>query len=297
MMSDYTAAFNQYLGLFESYAGERFASLPDDSAGSAKMLEAMKYSFSGGGKRIRPVLCLAFCEASGGNARDALPFALALEMVHTYSLIHDDLPCMDDDDMRRGRPSSHIAFGEANALLAGDALLTLAFGEAVAGCNNPAAKADAVKILSDAAGYAGMIAGQVMDLENEKREAGIDEIRSTDERKTGRLIRAAGLLGCTASGADRALTGAAEEYCGKVGLAFQIVDDILDVTGSAAALGKNTGSDEKSGKSTYVSVLGLEKAKELALSLTDEAIGALAAFGEKGEFLKQLAVNLSYREN
>ena len=219
-------------------------------------------------------------------------------MIHTYSLIHDDLPCMDDDDMRRGKPSNHKVFGEANALLAGDGLLTLAFETALSAKDmSDSQKAQAGLVLAKAAGCAGMIAGQVMDLANEERQASLDKVAHTDRLKTGELIMAAASLGCIAANADEARIGAAREYCSDIGLAFQIVDDILDVTSSSEILGKPVGSDGENGKSTYVSLLGLEKSKELAEELTGKAKEALSVFGEEKEFLYILADKLADRKN
>lgn len=268
------------------------------SFGLSKMLEAMAYSLSNGGKRIRPVLTLEFCRICGGDIESALPFALAAEMIHTYSLIHDDLPCMDNDDMRRGKPSNHKAFGEANALLAGDGLLTLAF-ETVLSASDLSAekKARAGLELAKAAGGSGMIAGQVMDLENEGKKVTLDTIAATDRLKTGEMIRVSAVLGCIAAGAGEEKIKVAETYCEKIGLAFQIVDDILDVTSSEAELGKPIGSDRDNEKSTYVSLLGLEESKKTAKMLTEEAKKSLEIFGKDGEFLLALADSLAERKN
>lgn len=269
-----------------------------ESGGLDVMLEAMAYSLKNGGKRIRPMLTLEFCRICGGDCKKAIPFALGAEMIHTYSLIHDDLPCMDDDDMRRGKPSSHKVFGEANALLAGDALLTYAFETVLSAPGMSGEKKAAAGLaLAKAAGCSGMIAGQVMDLANEERAAALDEIRATDKLKTGEMIRVSALMGCIAAGADEEKIKAAEKYCENIGLAFQIVDDILDVTSDTATLGKPVGSDSANGKSTYVSLLGLEKSAELAEKLTRDAKAALDIFGDEGEFLSELADKLLKREN
>lgn len=261
------------------------------------MLEAMAYSLLNGGKRIRPVLALEFCNACGGRVEDVLHFALAVEMVHTYSLIHDDLPCMDNDDIRRGKPSNHIAFGYANALLAGDGLLTLAFEKIADSHLSAEKKIEAVSVISKAAGFCGMIAGQVMDLDNENKTVPLDVVRHTDNLKTGEMIKAACLMGCIAAGADDEMKKAALTYAENIGLAFQIIDDILDVTSDVETLGKPIGSDNENDKSTYVSLLGIDNAKSLAESLTDEATQALKIFGKKGGFLKDLALNLLNRKN
>ncbi len=258
--------------------------------------EAMKYSVSNGGKRIRPVLTLEFCKACGAEPEKALPFACAVEMIHTYSLIHDDLPCMDDDDYRRGKPSCHIAYGEANALLAGDALLTLAF-ETVVKADVPAENVvRAVKELSYSAGILGMVGGQVLDLQNENKALTLGELEQIHNLKTGELIRVACVLGCIAAGADEEKIKAAEAYAKGIGLTFQIVDDILDVTSDAETLGKPIGSDAENQKTTYVSLLGIEKSKEVAAELTKKAKEVLAVYDENTEALSELADNLLIRK-
>ena len=293
----------------EKYTFEEYITLINDalmsylekeasSHGEEIMREAMSYSVENGGKRIRPVLTLEFCRLCGGDVESALPFACAIEFIHTYSLIHDDLPCMDDDDMRRGKPSSHIRFGEANALLAGDSLLTLAFETALSAEKSEASTVvKAASIIAEAAGRAGMIAGQVLDLENENRSVSADDLRQVDELKTGELIRAACLLGCTAAGADSEKCAAAVSFARNLGLAFQVVDDILDVTSDAATLGKPIGSDESNNKNTYVSLLGLSGAQEAAGKLTAAAIDALDVFGGDADFLIDLSKKLLSRSN
>lgn len=260
--------------------------------------DAMLYSLQNGGKRVRPMLTLAFCSVCGGNAQAALPFACAVEMIHTYSLIHDDLPCMDDDDLRRGKPSCHKQFGEANALLAGDGLLTLAF-ETVTKAENiaPADIVRAVRVLSRLAGYGGMIGGQVIDLLSEEKSVDYDTLHRIDKLKTGALIKAAALLGCIAAGiTDETILRAAETYAENIGFAFQIVDDILDVTADTETLGKPVGSDEKNEKSTFVKLLGLEKCRQLANDLTAQAISALKAMPGDTAFLCDFARQLAVRE-
>lgn len=299
-MSVFKERSGSYLEMINEAAGkylERSAFGGRESSGLDVMLEAMGYSLENGGKRIRPILTLEFCRICGGDVRKALPYALAVEMIHTYSLIHDDLPCMDDDDMRRGKPSSHKVFGEANALLAGDGLLTLAFEILLSADDDPAKLVKAGAELAKAAGCSGMIAGQVMDLENEGRAASLEEIKATDKRKTGELIRIAALLGCICAGASEEQINAAEKYCAGIGLAFQIVDDILDVTGDEAVLGKPIGSDGENEKSTYVSLLGLDKSTEYAAELTESSKSDLGVFGAEAEFLKELADRLSIRRN
>ena len=258
--------------------------------------EAMKYSVRNGGKRIRPMLTLEFCKACGTEPEKALPFACAVEMIHTYSLIHDDLPCMDDDDYRRGKPSCHIAFGEANALLAGDALLTLAFETAVKADIAAENVVRAVKELSYSAGILGMVGGQVLDLQNENKALTLSELEQIHNLKTGELIRVACVLGCVAAGADEEKIKAAEAYAKGIGLTFQIVDDILDVTSDAETLGKPIGSDAENQKTTYVSLFGIEKSKEVAAELTRKAKAALAVYDENTEALSLLADNLLIRK-
>lgn len=267
--------------------------------GQDYVVDAMNYSVTNGGKRIRPVLVLEFCRVCGGNVEDALALACAVEMIHTYSLIHDDLPCMDNDDMRRGKPSCHKAFGEEYALLAGDGLLTLAFETALKDGNGilPENKIKAVKALAFFAGVSGMVGGQVLDLQSESTEPTLKKLQTIDALKTGALIKASVLLGCYAANVtDDERINAAVKYAENIGLAFQIVDDILDVTSDSATLGKPVGSDEKNEKITYVSLMGIERSKQTVKELTDGAIDALKAFGRDTEFLKNLALSLADRK-
>lgn len=262
------------------------------------VFDAMKYSLSIGGKRIRPALVFEFCRVCGGDIEKALPFAMALEMVHTYSLIHDDLPCMDNDDTRRGMPSCHIKYGESYALLAGDALLTLAFeliAESEIAKSNPKIGLEAVKILSKFAGVCGMIGGQVVDLQSEGKKISLDTLKTMDTLKTGMLIKAGAQLGALTANASEKQFECATKYAVNLGHAFQIVDDILDVIGDEKVLGKATGADKLNDKSTYVSLLGLEKSQDYAKKLTDEALKCLDIFGDEAEFLKNLALELLSR--
>lgn len=259
--------------------------------------QAMRYSVENGGKRIRPALLLEFCRVCGGDYKKAVPFACALEMIHTYSLIHDDLPCMDNDDFRRGKPSCHIAFGEEYALLAGDALLTLAFETAMKSNLSAEITVKAAKELAKASGVTGMVGGQVLDLQNEGKKVGVSDLQKTDELKTGELIRAACVLGCVCAGADDKKIAAAEKYAHDIGIAFQIVDDILDVTSDEETLGKPIGSDEENQKSTYVSLLGIEKSRKTAEELTLNAQKALDAFDGDVTSLKDFAEKLKNRKN
>jgi geranylgeranyl diphosphate synthase type II len=265
------------------------------AAGESIVCEAMRYSVENGGKRIRPVLTLEFCRLCGGKPEDALAFACAVEMIHAYSLIHDDLPCMDNDNMRRGKPSCHIEFGEANALLAGDALLTLAFETLFNSRLAPEKIIEAGSLLAAAAGWAGMIGGQVMDLQNEGKTVPLDDLVSTDMKKTGKLIMAAAVLGCIAAGAEENKKTAAADFAGNIGLAFQLVDDILDVTGDEAILGKPVGSDDENQKSTYISTIGIKASQAKVIELTQKAKTALGIFGEDSAFLLNLADSLAKR--
>ncbi len=295
MKNKYTVA--QYQKIINE-AVEKYVPICD--FGEDIVHSAMKYSLSIGGKRIRPMLTLEFCRICGGDIYKALPFAVALEMIHTYSLIHDDLPCMDNDDMRRGMPSCHIKFGEEYALLAGDALLTRAFGiiaESELATENPSIAIKAIKALSGLSGANGMIGGQVVDLLNENRNADISTLETMDSLKTGALIRCAAYLGVICADADENKIRSADIYADKIGHAFQIVDDILDVVGDEESLGKPIGSDKQSGKSTYVTLLGLDESKKYAEELTGIAVEALDIFENDGAFLKELALSLINRQN
>jgi geranylgeranyl diphosphate synthase, type II len=264
-----------------------------------RLAEAMRYSLLGGGKRLRPILCLLAAEACGADQGLAMPSACALEMVHTYSLIHDDLPAMDDDDLRRGRPTCHKAFDEATAILAGDGLLTLAF-EVVARHTRPtSAIADCVRALAEGAGPSGMVAGQMADLEAEGRgrdDATIEALEAIHRRKTGALLRASLKMGGIVAGADPATLRALEVYGHAVGLAFQIVDDLLDVEGDEAKLGKRVNKDSELGKWTYPGLLGVEGSRARARALAVEAVEALNAFGARGTTLRDLAMDLLERD-
>lgn len=289
---------NAYLPMIEE-ALEGF--LPKEHCRYERLIEAMRYSLLDGGKRVRPALVLEFCRLCGGDVPAALPFACAVEMIHTYSLIHDDLPCMDNDDLRRGKPSNHKAYGEDTALLAGDGLLTLAFStmlspENVAGVGADRA-VEAAFILAGAAGVHGMVGGQEIDLRAEGEEISLEALQEMDEKKTGALILAAARMGCTLAGADEHQRQAAANYARAIGLAFQIVDDVLDVEGDAAALGKATGGDAENHKSTYVSLLGVEAAKRRAEALTRTAVTALEPFGDEAHDLVLLAKSLVSRRN
>lgn len=269
--------------------------LTENDPDLALLFEGMRYSAMAGGKRIRPFLTLAFCDLFGGKEENALYFATALEMVHTYSLIHDDLPCMDDDDLRRGKPTNHKVYGEAEAVLAGDALLTMAF-EALT--KAPVAAEDAlraVRCLSEAAGARGMVGGQMMDIRAEKIPPDQSTLIRLHKRKTGALITAAAELGCIAAGVkDEETLAACRRYAGGIGLAFQVIDDILDRYGDTATLGKRTGQDEKDGKTTFLSFTDKNGAYNEAERLTADAKAAISSFEGAG-LLLSLADMLLHR--
>lgn len=257
------------------------------------LLEAMTYSLMAGGKRFRSVLCVAAAEAVGGKLQDVLAAACALEMVHTYSLIHDDLPAMDDDDMRRGQPTCHKAFDEATAILAGDALLTLAFQTLSSVEYSNARQAvkwlRAIQLISQAAGYCGMIQGQMLDMDSEGSCLTLNELKSMHRLKTGALIEVSLRCGAELVGVNSSQIQALESYARHIGLAFQVTDDILNVEGDPAIMGKAVGTDELRHKSTYPSLLGLEESKTFAANLIENALKALESFDQKAEPLRAIA--------
>lgn len=253
--------------------------------------DAIEYSLFAGGKRLRPALALGASELICGDDSPAMPIACALEMIHTYSLIHDDLPSMDNDDLRRGRPTSHKVFGEAVAILAGDALLTLAF-ETASECGD----ARVIREIAAAAGAEGMVGGQVMDLESENLRLGVEELRGLHARKTGALIRASVRVGAMVAGGGIAQIEALTRYGEAIGLAFQIADDILDVVGDEHAIGKPVGSDEAKQKSTYPAAAGLDGARALASQAVGEAVAALKYFGGEAGTLRALAQYIIERD-
>ncbi len=267
--------------------------IPPSDAKHSIIHDAMRYSLMAGGKRLRPFLTFEFaCLAAKESGMDpdeamtqAIPFACAVEMVHTYSLIHDDLPCMDNDDLRRGKPTSHKVYGEANALLAGDGLLTRAFGVAAMSNTSPNVTVQAITLLSDCAGADGMIGGQVLDLIGENESYSLDTLENVQSLKTGELIRCAALLGCLAGGASGELMAAAERYAMGIGRAFQVIDDVLDAVGDVSVFGKPIGSDKESGKTTFLSHMTVDKAKEYAKFLTEDAKGQIADYEGSGVLL------------
>lgn len=261
-----------------------------------RIYEAEKYSLMAGGKRLRPVIMMMTAKMCGIEPEKVLPFAAAIEMIHTYSLIHDDLPAMDNDDLRRGKPTNHKVFGEAMAILAGDALLTKAF-ETVAGFQDDSVSNDrvlkAISTLAIAAGDNGMIGGQVVDIESRNEDEEL--LKYLHSLKTGALIKASGVIGAILAGANDEEIAAVESFCGNLGLAFQIQDDILDVVGSEAELGKPIGSDAENEKSTYVTLFGVEKAEKMAEEYTNKAIESLSIFEDSSE-LCDLAKKLMGRK-
>ena len=258
-----------------------------------RLLEAMTYSLMAGGKRFRSLLCVAAAEAAGGDLEDVLPAACALEMVHTYSLIHDDLPAMDDDDLRRGQPTCHKAFDEATAILAGDALLTLAFqtlSSIAAGSDQQAVKwLRVIQLISHAAGYCGMIQGQMLDIASEGTQLTLNKLKSMHRLKTGALIEVSSRCGAELVDANSSQIQLLESYAQYIGLAFQVTDDILNVEGDPAIMGKAVGTDKLRQKSTYPSLLGLEESKTFAGKLIDNALQALGSFDQKAEPLRAIA--------
>lgn len=270
-------------------AMDRF--LPSENERPGSIHAAMRYCVFAGGKRLRPVLCLAAAEACGGKREDALPAACAVELMHTYSLVHDDLPCMDDDDLRRGRPTCHKVYGEGMAVLCGDALLTEAFAVL--------AHSKSVEMLAELASAGGsrkLIGGQVLDLEGEGKALLLEELIRIHEAKTAALLTASIRLGAMSAGADEPQLAALTKFGHALGLAFQVIDDILDVTQTTENLGKTAGKDAAVAKATYPSVMGLDKSRVEAARLTAEALEALAVFGESGGRLREIAGRMLLRE-
>ena len=289
MSSD--ARFREYRDYIERYLADYFTQL--DAEPQKQLFEAMKYSLLAGGKRIRPILTFEFCRLCGREWKDAAPFAGAIEMIHTYSLIHDDLPCMDNDDYRRGRLTNHKVYGETLAILAGDALLTDAFALAAsAKLSKSEDMALAIQVLATNAGSLGMVGGQVLDTLSEQRECTEQEVLDIQSRKTGALINAACVLGAVVGGASQSQIEAASGFAACLGLAFQIRDDMLDVIGSAGELGKATGMDEQ--KNTFVRLYGLEKCEELVQKYTNEAIRHLDRLEDTADLIS-LAESLTTR--
>ena len=276
---------NEYRSFIEGYLKDWYSRFHDEP--QSKLFEAVEYSLLAGGKRLRPIFAFEFCRMCGTDWKKAAPFAAAIEMIHTYSLIHDDLPCMDNDDHRRGRLTNHKVYGEALAILAGDALLSDAFAVA-----STAGITDAIAVLAECAGSLGMVGGQVLDIMSEERILTEQEVLDIQTRKTGALINAACVTGAMAGGATQEQLAAAGTFAGALGLAFQIRDDMLDVIGNAQELGKAVGVDGE--KNTFVRLYGLEKCEELVQKYTDIAIDALSAF-EDTQYMAALARELTCR--
>ncbi|MDE5764285.1 MAG: polyprenyl synthetase family protein [Ruminococcus sp.] len=296
-MSNFNDIMKKYIEFTEKKLKD-YNNYSHENRPQIKLIDAMNYSLSAGGKRIRPALVFAFCEALGGDMETASAPACAIEMMHTFSLIHDDLPAMDNDDFRRGKPSCHKAFGEALAVLAGDALAVLPF-EIIA--DSPELTADQkvliISVLANSVGRDGMIGGQVIDMLNEERDdIGVEELRNMYRCKTGQLIAVSCVMGAVCADADNETICAAAEYGFRLGLAFQIIDDILDITSTTEQLGKPVGSDEEENKKTLVSLLGMEKAQEMADKATSEALEWLDTIPNNG-FLLELTENLLRRKN
>lgn len=289
-MLNLESQLSTYLNHIEDYFDQNCFQY--DNEPQQTLFQSMRYSLLAGGKRLRPVFVYDFCRICGGHWEKATPFAAAIEMVHTYSLIHDDLPCMDNDDYRRGRLTNHKVFGEATAVLAGDALLTAAFGF-IAKADIPAqTRIRAVEVLADCAGELGMVGGQVLDMQSETRECTEQEVIDIQSRKTGALIRAACILGVlAANGTDEQIQSAAE-FASNLGLAFQIRDDMLDVIGNEKDLGKAVGVDNN--KNTFVQLYGLERCEEMVQNLTAQALNNLSCF-ESTDFMTKLANRLTSR--
>lgn len=289
-MSDFEQRLKTYQSFIEDYLEKNC--FVDSIEPQQELFSAMRYSLLAGGKRLRPALTMEFCRVCGGDWKSAAPFAAAVEMVHTYSLIHDDLPSMDNDDYRRGRLTNHKVYGEATAILAGDALLTAAFGWLMKAEVTAEQKVRSVEVLSGCAGELGMVGGQILDMAAESRTCTEQEILDIQSRKTGALIRAACLLGVIAGGGTEQQMNAAREFADHLGLAFQIRDDMLDVIGDAKTLGKAVGADE--GKNTFVRLYGLQTCQQLVDKHTAAAIQELSAFSD-GKWLENLANSLVNR--
>ncbi len=280
----------EYLAYIEQYLNEKCFQY--DKEPQKDLFSAMRYSLLAGGKRLRPMLTFDFCRMCGGDWKKAAPFAAAVEMIHTYSLIHDDLPCMDNDDFRRGKPTNHKVYGEAIAVLAGDALLTAAFSYLSTAPYSADIRIRAVEILSNCAGELGMVGGQVLDMQSEERQCDEQEVLDIQSRKTGALIRAACMLGVLAADGSEQQVSAAAKFAAHLGLAFQIRDDMLDVIGNEKELGKAVGVDNN--KNTFVQLYGIDTCDLMVKDHTQIAIGALSAFSNV-DFMKKLAQDLTSR--
>lgn len=286
------------LGAFVDQVDARLESLlPSESQAPADLHAAMRYSALAPGKRLRPMLAMAACEAVSGHGSSAVDFACALELVHAFSLIHDDLPAIDDDDLRRGRPTCHKVYGEALAILAGDALFALAFRVAAGAHPDPARCVQLVSSLAFASGSVGLVGGEVMDIQAEGAAPDLTRLKEIHARKTGALIAASCYGGAVVGGADDSEADLLEEFGQAVGLAFQIHDDVLNETSTPEQLGKAVGSDRARNKLTYPAVVGLEEARILAQKATDDALALLEPFGERASALREIAVFAIRRES
>lgn len=280
----------EYLSCIEAYLDEQCFQYKSEP--QKELFDAMRYSLLAGGKRLRPIFVFDFCRMCGGQWQSAAPFAAAVEMVHTYSLIHDDLPCMDNDDYRRGRLTNHKVYGEATAILAGDGLLTAAFSYLAKAPYSAETRIRAVAVLSECAGELGMVGGQVLDMHSEERQCTVQEVLDIQSRKTGALIRAACMLGVLAAGGNNEQLAAAGHFADHLGLSFQIRDDMLDVIGDAKELGKAVGTDAV--KNTFVQLYGLDACNELVRKHTEQAVEKLAHFNDT-QFMESLANELAFR--
>ena len=295
--------------LFKAYLADRKALvdetlhrlLPGEENEPSVIFQAVRYSLFAGGKRIRPILCMAAAEAVGGTAEEVLTVGCALECIHTYSLIHDDLPAMDNDDFRRGRPTSHKVFGEGMAVLAGDALLTEAFSLLTTAGEQPGAEAariiSVIRDIAKAAGIWGMVGGQVLDLQSEGKAVGLDVLYDLHARKTGAMIQVSVTSGAFLAGGNERQMASLADYGRRIGLAFQIADDILNVTGDADRMGKNTGSDVYRGKVTFPTLMGMEGSRQKLSELVDLALDDLAGFDDKAAPLRRLAEYMRERDS
>jgi geranylgeranyl diphosphate synthase type II len=284
---------NAYLENKARWINQTLETILTSSEKPDRLLEAMSYALLAGGKRIRPILCLAAVESVEGDPQEAMPAACALEIIHTYSLIHDDLPAMDDDDLRRGQPTCHKAFDEATAILAGDALLTLAFQMLSSVADHSPDQAAkwlrVIQLISQAAGYCGMIQGQMLDMVSENGNLTLNELKSMHHLKTGALIEASVSCGAVIAGADANRIQMLQSYAQNIGLAFQVTDDILNVEGDPQIMGKAVGTDESRRKTTYPALLGLAESKEYSSQLVENALAALESLDQKADPLRAIA--------
>ena len=292
-MSEFRDQIAQYRAAIEEFLQGQFC----EDLPQKRLFDAMRYSLLAGGKRIRPVLTLEFCRICGGDWRSALPFACALEMIHTYSLIHDDLPCMDNDDLRRGKPTNHVVFGECTATLAGDALQAEAFRTILSTTLPAEVRAECARLLAEAAGENGICGGQQLDMEGEGKVLTKEELMDINDRKTSAMIYAACLMGVTCGGGNERQREAAAKYAKALGLAFQIRDDMLDVISTESELGKPIGSDAREGKNTFMALYGLERCGVYVHELSEQAAAAVDGAFADSAFLQQLARSLADRKN